>query len=120
MRRYLLIFTLVLVFFAVVTPVHKAEAYVDPVTIAILTPIAIQAAKVVLPYVLRGLASMGKTGIKAGVELFNIFRLPIGLGLVLFFRFKAGGKQMLRGLYAPFKMAYYVLMMPVSAVTGAF
>ena len=120
MRRYLLILTLVLTFFAMVTPGHKAEAYVDPVTIAILTPIAIQAAKVVLPYVLRGLASMGKTGIKACVELFNIFRLPIGLGLVLFMRFKSGGKQMWRGFIAPFKMAYYIVMMPVSAVTGAF
>lgn len=120
MRRYLLILTLVLTFFAVVAPVHEAEAYVDPVTIAILTPIAIQTARVILPYVFRGLASMGKTGLKAGIELFNIFRLPIGLVLVCCLRFESGGKQMLKGICAPFKMAYYIIMMPVSGITGAF
>ena len=119
MKRYFLILTIVFTVFAVVTPVQKAEA-IDPVTIAILTPIAIQTARVMLPYVLRGLASMGKTGLKAGVELFNFFRLPIGLGLMLCWRFSAGGKQILRGLAAPFKMTYYILMMPVSGITGAF
>ncbi len=119
MRRYLLILTLVLIFFAVIAPVHKAEAYVDPVTIAVLTPIAVQTARVVLPYVFRSLAAMGKTALKAGVEVLNIFRLPVGLVLVCCMRFKSGGKQMLKGLMAPFKMTYYVVMIPVTGLTGA-
>ncbi|MBR2365181.1 MAG: hypothetical protein IKA79_08255 [Lentisphaeria bacterium] len=118
MKRYLLILTIVLTVFAVVTPVQKAEA-IDPVSVAILAPIAIQTARAVLPYILRGVAAMGRTALKAGVEVINILRLPIGLGLVCCMRFKAGGKQMLRGLIAPFKMTYYVIMIPVSCVTGA-
>lgn len=118
MKRYLLILTIILTVFAVITPVQKAEA-IDPVAIAVLSPIAVQTARVVLPVVMRSLASMGKMTVKAGVELINVLRLPIGLVLVMCCRFKSGAKQMLKGSIAPFKMAFYVVMIPVSAVTGA-
>ena len=37
---------------------------IDPVTIAILTPIAIKAAQVAAPYILKGLTNMGKASLK--------------------------------------------------------
>lgn len=119
MRRFFLILTLTTALFAYSYPGYEAKA-VDPVTIAILTPIAIQLARVMLPYVLRGLSSMGRTGVKAGAEFLQFFRLPYGLGLCLFFRWKSGLKNMGLGLIAPFKMAFYVVMMPFSGITGAF
>ncbi len=96
----------------------KAEA-IDPVTIAILTPIALKAAQVASPYILKGLQNMGVTGLKALKDIVELFKLPIGLGLMLFGwpfgAFKTGFQYTIQGGIAPFKLVFHVIMMPISA-----
>ena len=55
MKRHFIIFGLIfsVIFGAYLTPAPEAKA-IDPITIAILTPIAIKAAQIAAPYVLRG------------------------------------------------------------------
>ena len=107
-RRYSIVLTLMVALFAFMAPQPEAKA-MDPVTIAILAPIAIQVGKAMMPYM----------GLKAGVELINVFRLPLGiLQLTLlapFGAFYSGLQNTVIGFIAPFKMAFFVLMMPVAA-----
>ena len=117
-RRYSLILTLLAVLFTFFAPRYEAQA-MDPVTIAILAPIAIQVGKAMMPYIIKGLTNMGRMGLKAGVEIINIFRLPLGnLQLTLlapFGMFYSGLQNTIIGFIAPFKMAFFILMMPVAA-----
>lgn len=119
MRRYCLIFTLLLMLGAFFVPQPEARA-MDPVTIAILAPIAIKMAKVLMPYVIRGLKCMGRTGLKAGAELLGILRLPLGFvqaGLLFPFGrcFSMGVRNIGLGLIAPFKFSYYIILLPFAA-----
>ena len=82
MRKYAVIFTISVMLFAFFYPQPEAKA-MDPVTIAILAPIAIQVAKTMMPYVVRGLINMSRMGVKAGKELISILRLPLGIIQVL-------------------------------------
>ena len=77
-RRYSIVLTLMVALFAFMAPQPEAKA-MDPVTIAILAPIAIQVGKAMMPYIIKGLTNMGRMGRKAGVELINVFRLPLGI-----------------------------------------
>ena len=93
---------------------------IDPVTIAILTPIAIKGAQIAMPYVLKGLSNMGKASLKAFPDLINIFKLPIGLGMTLLmwpFRgcFVRGLSYTAQGLIAPFKLTFHIIMIPIAA-----
>ncbi len=121
MRSKLLFLAITLAtLFVWIYPQPEAQAFVDPVTIAILTPIAIQAAKTMAPYVIKGLSNMGKMSIKAGIEMLNIFRLPLGFFqctlLAPFGRnFSSGLGNIGKGAIAPFKMAFYTVMIPVAA-----
>ena len=104
-------------FFTHTTP--EAQA-IDPVTIAILTPIAIKAAQIAAPYVYRGLANMGKASLKIFPDMVNIFKLPIGIGLVLFgWPFPGGLKKGVvytaQGFCAPSLLVWHTLMIPVAA-----
>ena len=76
MKRGILIL-LILFCFAAPPFVREAQA-MDPVTIAILTPIAIKGAQVAAPYVMRGLASGARHMVSMGYDLINFFRLPLG------------------------------------------
>ena len=117
-RRYSIVLTLMVALFAFMAPQPEAKA-MDPVTIAILAPFAIQVGKAMMPYIIKGLTNMGRMGLKAGVELINVFRLPLGiLQLTLlapFGAFYSGLQNTVIGFIAPFKMAFFVLMMPVAA-----
>ena len=118
MRKYAMIFTILIMVFAFVAPQPEAKA-MDPGTIAILAPIAIQVAKFMLPHVLRGVTNMGRMGIKAGKELVNILRLPLGVVqsclLFPFGRcFSSGLRNMGHGIIAPFKFGFYVFLLPFS------
>lgn len=93
---------------------------IDPVTIAILTPIAIKGAQIAMPYVLKGLSNMGKASLKIFPDLVNLFKLPIGLGMTLFlwpFRgyLVRGLSYTVQGLFAPFKLTFHIIMIPVAA-----
>lgn len=119
MRKHFLILTVLIMLGAFFIPQPQARA-MDPVTIAILAPIAIKMAKVLMPYVIKGLKCMGQTGLKAGAELIGVLRLPLGLiqSLLLFpfgRCFSQGIRNMGLGLIAPFKFGFYVLMLPFAA-----
>lgn len=89
----------------------------EPVTIALLAPIAMKAAEKAQPYVLRGLKNGGSGMLTVGKDIIDIFRLPLGflqgtLGMP-FGYFKDGVKNVVLGSVAPFKMAFHTLLLPV-------
>lgn len=116
-KRFLLVATILLSAVFYFGPSTKAEA-IDPVTIAILTPVAIQAAKILAPYVIRGLKNMSVVLLKAGGNLISFFRFPIGLLqitiLAPFGQFKSGFTNIGKGLWAPFQMCGNLLMLPLA------
>ena len=77
-RRFLLILCIVLIGTFYFTPQPKAEAF-DPVTLAILTPLAIQGAKILAPYVIRGLKNVAVVGMRSAKYFIKIFLIPFGL-----------------------------------------
>lgn len=94
----------------------KTQA-IDPVTIAILTPIALKAAEVMAPYVEKGLVEGGKGLLDVGVNACEILYLPLGvvqstLGLP-FGGLSSGLGNIGKGLWAPFKMTGNVLLLPI-------
>ena len=114
MRRQLNILFLVLALTVAFVP-HTTRA-MDPVTIAILAPIALKAANAARPYVIRGLINLGKGFIKIVKSAFGIVYLPYGLGKMMvawpWGGFRSGFVYTLKGLIAPFKMIFHVLMLP--------
>jgi len=116
MLRKSLLLTIVLCcgFFMFTPP--KAEA-VDPVTIALLAPYAIAAAKTAQPYVVRGLVNGGKDFIVMGKDILEIFYLPLGILEISigwpFGYFKTGVKHTWKGIKAPFMLAFHAAMLPV-------
>lgn len=94
----------------------KAEA-MDPVTIAILAPIALKAAKIAAPYVLRGLACGGKGLLEMGGDVIDILRLPLGVVqstlLWPFGLFGTGIDNMIHGGIAPFSLVWDTLVLPI-------
>ena len=115
MRKALVLIILIgLVFMFFPAPQAKA---MDPITIALLTPVAIAAAQKAQPYLVRGLQG-GLKGFKdMGMDLIDVFRLPFGvlqatLGAPFGF-FKDGLRNVVLGVVAPFKLAFHTVMLPV-------
>jgi hypothetical protein len=98
-------------------PAPKAQA-MDPVTIALLAPVAIKAAEIASPYVLKGLGNGLKHMVVMGKDILGIMRLPLGFFQVTFlapFGQLAGGiKNLVLGSIAPFKLALHAVMLPVA------
>lgn len=116
-RRLFLLLTVIFCVTLYFQPQQEVQA-IDPVTIAILTPVAIKAAQIMAPYVIAGLKRMGVASIKAGVHMVNILRLPLGvlevtIGAPWFF--KRGIRDLAKGIIAPFKFAFYTIMVPAAA-----
>lgn len=113
-RRSIVIMFLVIGCFM---PVENAKLHaMDPVTIAILAPIAIKAAEVMMPYVIQGLKNAGAHLLKMGVDLLGILKLPMGLiqstlgapvGM-----FGDGVRNMVDGLMAPFQLVWHTVTFP--------
>lgn len=116
-KRFLLVATLLLTMVFYFGPSTEAEA-IDPVTIAILTPVAIQAAKILAPYVIKAVKNMTVVLLRAGGNLISFFRFPIGLFQTVFLgffgHFKSGLVNMGKGLWAPFQMCGNLLMLPLA------
>jgi hypothetical protein len=90
----------------------------DPVTIAILAPVAIKAAKVMMPYVLQGLKNAGAHLVKMGMDVAGILKLPLGLlqaslgapvGM-----FDSGVQNILAGCVAPLQLVWHTIMFPLA------
>ncbi len=113
-RKCTLIVLLSVFLCSMVQPEAKA---IDPVTIAILAPIAIKAAKVMRPYIQKGLISGTKGIIQTGKDTLEILYLPWGLvQMTLGLPFGGLGPGMTnvgRGLIAPFKVVGDVLILPI-------
>ena len=114
--------TILLLVLALCAPcaMPRAEA-MDPVTIAILAPLAVKAAKVAAPYVVRGIKCGGLQVKKMGVDLFKILALPLGICQMTvgapFGYFKRGANNCWIGIQSPFKLVWDTLMLPI-AFTG--
>ena len=95
---------------------QEAEA-IDPVTIAILAPIAIQLANAARPYLLRAAGNTAKGALKVGKDMLELIYLPYGLGKMLFGwpwgGFRSGLVYTIRGGIAPGKMILHTLLLPV-------
>lgn len=119
MKRNLIIFGLIfsVIFGCYLTPAPEAKA-IDPVTIAILTPIAIKAAQIAAPYVLRGLRNMAIAASKTVPDFVELLKLPVGLLMMTagapFGTFKRGCTYFFHGLLAPFKLTWHVVCIPFS------
>lgn len=95
-----------------------ADAFVDPVTIAILAPIALKVAEKAQPYIIRGLSGGGKMLLKMGAATLKIFYLPLGilettLGAPFGF-FSSGLKHLVKGVIAPGELVVYTVLFPVA------
>ncbi|HJO92136.1 MAG TPA: hypothetical protein QF753_01940 [Victivallales bacterium] len=94
----------------------KARA-MDPVTIAILAPILLPYAIKIAKYTAKGLIRTIPGWYKAGIELLNFFRLPLGfLQVTLGFPFGLLGygiDNIIQGAVAPFMFFWEFLCMPL-------
>ncbi len=119
MRRFILILLAATMFFTFTAP--KAEA-IDPVTLAILAPMAIRAAEIARPYVLKGLVNTGQHFLRMGKDMLEILLLPWGIlqltvGLP-FGGFRPGLRNTIQGGIAPFRLIIHTLVLPVAMFGG--
>lgn len=102
--------------------VPQAQA-IDPVTLMILAPVAIKAAEVARPYVVKSLIGTGEGLIKVGRDVFHLLYLPYGiLEMTLgapFKKFHSGLVHVIRGgVLAPLRLILHTLLLPIY-MTGA-
>lgn len=113
-KRHIKISFLVLALLLI--PMERAHA-IDPVTIAILAPIALQLANAARPYVIRGLVNLGKGLIRVGKDVVELVFLPYGLLKMTlgapFGGFRSGLVYTVRGGIAIGKMVFHILILPL-------
>ena len=88
----------------------------EPITVALLAPVALKVYEAAEPRLVRGAAAGGRKMIQIGANLLDIFRLPLGaiqmtLGAPFGF-FTAGLSNIGRGAIAPVKMVGNILVLP--------
>ncbi|MBO5791050.1 MAG: hypothetical protein J6S54_01085 [Lentisphaeria bacterium] len=107
---------LFLVLALLLIPMHQAKA-IDPVTIAILAPVALQLANAARPYVIRGLINLGKGVIRVGKDMLELVFLPYGILKMTFGApfggFRSGLVYTIRGGIAIGKVVFHVLILPL-------
>ena len=112
-RRFLLILTIALICTFYFKPQPKAEAF-DPVTLAILTPLAIQGAKILAPYVIRGLKNVAVVGVRSAKYLIKFFLVPVGLVecIIMPWRISTGISHIGQGFVGLFCFAGNLCLIP--------
>ena len=113
---------MVLLLTVAVFPPPKAQA-IDPITMAILAPIAVKVAEVAKPYVIKAVLNTGVGMFKIGKDAFELLYLPYGLGEATigapFHRFRRGMVHMVRGgVVAPARLVVHILVLPMYMVGG--
>ena len=112
-RRIKILF---LILALMLVPMHQAKA-IDPITIAILAPVALQLANAARPYVIRGLINFGKGLLRVGKDMVELVFLPYGLLKMTFGApfggFRSGLVYTLRGGIAIGKMIVHILILPI-------
>ena len=102
-----------------ISPIITREVRaMDPITIAILAPVAVKCAEIAAPYVWRGLQNGGQHLYRIGINLIDIFRLPVGmlqatLGIP-FNHFSPGIKNIIEGSLAPFNLIVNIVLLPLT------
>ena len=100
---------------------YRAKA-VDPVSLAILAPVAVQAAQAATPYVFHVVKNTGRCLFKMGKDVFEILYLPYGLGKMTFGfpfgGFRSGAVYAVKGCMAPGKLVLHTLLLPVYMIGG--
>ena len=96
--------------------IHRCQA--EPVTMVILAPIALEAAKQASPYVISSLQSGGRQMLEIGQDLGNFLRLPLGIlqataGIPLGM-LGEGLENITIGIFAPFQLIGDILILPLS------
>ncbi|MBO5762833.1 MAG: hypothetical protein J6R85_03090 [Lentisphaeria bacterium] len=117
MRRFILV-SLAAAMVLLAVPPPKVQA-IDPVTIAILAPIALKAAQIAKPYVIRGLMNLGSHMLSMGGNLLYILLLPWGfievtLGLP-FGGLAPGIRHIVLGFFNMGKLVFNAVLLPVAA-----
>lgn len=97
-------------------PAPKAKA-MDPITISMLAaPIVIPMVKAAMPYIIKGAVNFGKGMLDVGIEMFGFFLFPLGMleasAGAPFGMFGLGMSHMGRGMLAPFKMMWQMMLVP--------
>ncbi|OGV38643.1 MAG: hypothetical protein A2020_03725 [Lentisphaerae bacterium GWF2_45_14] len=115
MKKTLFLLTLTLFIFCAF-PAPEAKAF-DPATMSMATGLAMTLFQKASPYLIRGLANFGKGCVKVGKDMVDIFRLPLGMGQVMFMTpfgyFNKGVRNLVLGGVAPFKLCVHTLLLPV-------
>ena len=114
-RRFLLILTIAFMATFYFAPQPKAQAF-DPVTLAILTPLAIQGAKILAPYVIRGLKNMAVVGLRSAKYLVKVFLIPFGLieCIITPWRISTGLSHLGQGFIGLFCFIGNVCILPIA------
>ncbi len=114
--RHFIILTLILGLVSGMFYTQEAKA-IDPVTIAILAPVAIKAAQVAAPYVIRGLKSGAMGLLEMGKNVLEILLLPLGIIettlLWPFGMLGTGVQHIAKGFIAPFKLVWNTILLPI-------
>ena len=121
MKRTVLILMVFFAMFLIFSP-PKAEAFVDPISLSLLTPVALEAAQTFAPYAIKIGVGLARGSAHMARNFVNIFRLPFGacqstLGFP-WGQFGPGVRNMVRGSVAPVKLIGNVLMLPIYAVSA--
>ena len=108
-RRFLLILCIVLIGTFYFTPQPKAEAF-DPVTLAI------QGAKILAPYVIRGLKNVAVVGVRSAKYLLKFFLVPVGLVecIIMPWRISSGLSHMGQGFIGLFCFVGNLCLIPLA------
>lgn len=117
-KRFLLTVTILFAVCFYFGPQPEVKA-IDPVTLAILAPIAIQGAKILAPYVMRAMGHFLKAIVNIGRHLLGFFRIPLGLlqcTLLAPFggQFMYGLANLGAGFVSFLKFMWSVLILPLS------
>jgi hypothetical protein len=114
MKRPTFLILLVILSTYLFAPQPKVKA-MEPVTIALLAPIALKVAEKARPYVQRGLLNGAKNLIVMGKDVLQLMRLPLGIiqsTVLMPFFFKNGVKNIIMGGIAPIKLVYHAVLLP--------
>ena len=91
---------------------------IDPITMAILAPIALKVADAAKPFIIRSVVGTFRGVFNIGKAALEILYLPLGIGEITiglaFNKGRSGLIHIIRGgMIAPFKMLINVLILPV-------
>ena len=114
-KRTIILFTLAIMLLVPGICTPRAAAF-EPITVALLAPVALKVYEAAEPRLVKGAAAGGRKMIQIGGNLLEFFLLPLGaiqatLGAPFGF-FSRGVSNITRGAVAPVKMVGNMLVLP--------